>query len=195
MMGPDPTNGDGTLSWTVHEDDGTVLDEGSQPIDSYVVQWAEGLAATLGEQDVSGVTDTGGTDRDLQDGFSAEPSLGMGAGSGDQGFGLVVGADGTAESITDNSLGSQLTSDMSYGAMSVGSGSVSGSSAFLDLTRTFGNNTGSAVDVNEAGLVYAHELASGGDDQFLGLRDTGSPIVSIPDGQNATLEYTLEYTV
>jgi len=167
----------------------------AQPVDSYVRQVVELGAAVWGDQGVAGVTDTTGTDRTLRGGGTADPAFEWGASSGQAGFGIQIGSDGTAEDITDNSLGSLLTTDLAYGATAVGTGSVSGSSAFSDTTRTVTNNTGSGVDITEAGLTARHSTINSGNRDFLCLRDTGSPIVSVGDGSNVTLEYELEFRV
>jgi len=195
MMDPQDLCAGGTLRAAVWTAADGVIDYHEQPVDSYVVQWAELHSAVLGDQDVSGVTDTNGTDNTLESGGSATPVMEMGAGSNVTDFGLLIGADGTDETVTDNDLASQLTTDINHGSTDVGTGSVSGSAAFLDITRTFTNNTGQTVSINEAGLVATHQDSGGTNQKFLCLRDTGSPIADVANGNNVTLEYELEYQV
>jgi len=195
MMDPQDLCAGGTLRAAVWTAAGGVIDYHEQPVDSYVIQWAELHSAVLGNQDVSGVTDTSGTDHTLERGGAANPAMDMGAGSNLTNFGLLIGADGTDETVTDNDLASQLTTDINHGSTDVGTGSVSGSAAFLDITRTFTNNTGQTVSINEAGLVATHDGGGGATRDFLCLRDTGSPIADVANGNNVTLEYELEYQV
>lgn len=195
MNSPDQPNGDGTLSWVVHEDDGTVLDEGSQPIDSYVLQWVQILSALMGDQTVSGVTDTSNIDQTIDNGDNNDTPMLVDAASGTTDHGIKIGNGSATETITDFELDSPLTANISYGTTSASSGTTSGSSATFDITRTFGNNTGKQLSITETGLIAEVDAGGAGTDNFLIIRDTGSPILTIADGTNATLQYRLEFTV
>jgi hypothetical protein len=191
-MSPSPSPG--TLRLTETDPAGQVVDRTEQPIDSYVENFLNLGAAMWGSQSVIDVTDTGGTLRDLEAGGKASDPWQFDANSMTD-FGIQIGDDGTGETVTDTSLGNQLTTNIAYGSVSVSTPSVAPPDATLDVTRTFTNNTGSDVTIREVGIVADHESAASGDEEFLCLRDTGSPLLTVGDGNNATVEYELQITV
>jgi len=185
----------GTLRAAVWTAAAGLIDYQEQPVDSYLIQWVQLLAATGGDRKVAGTTDTSGTDHTLEGGGIADDVFRWDSVAGNKSEGMVIGTGSTDEAIDDNSLGAKVTTDWSYGSTDTGAGQVSGSSGLLDITRTFGNHTGQAVDINEVGLVAEHDDDGGTVRRFLCIRDTGDPITTVDDGQNVTFEYELEFQV
>lgn len=192
---PNPDHDDGTLSWVVHDEDGTELDRGSQPIDSYVVQWAENLRAVLANTNPLAVTDITGTDQQVAAAAFSNNFLSVKTGSGPTDEGIAIGTDGTNETITDFSLGAKATSNIGYRSTTVDEPEVNGPTVSIAVTREFKNNRSSSVTVNEVGLIAVSQDGGGTPHSYLILRDTGSPILTIASGAVATIQYSLEFSV
>jgi len=185
----------GTLRVTEETPDGQVLDMTEQEIDSYVENFLNLGSAVWGNQQVSGVTDTGGSTRTLASGGNANRVWNANGAQGSTDHGIQIGDDGTTETVTDTALGNQLTTGISYGATTISPASVAAPNATLDITRTFTNNTGGSVTIREVGVAFRHDDSNVNRRRFLGLRDTGSPLQTVSDGNNTTVEYQLSITV
>lgn len=185
----------GTLRAIQRTPGGEIVREHEQPVDSYVENFLKMAQAVWGDTQVSGVTETDGTTSTLEQPSTVGSAFRFDIGSGSTAAGILIGSDGTDETITDTTLGSQLTTNITHAATIISGTSVSGSTVSLTVTRTFTNNTGSSITINEVGLVAFHTVVAGGNGFFLALRDTGDPIEEVAAGNNTTIEIKLTFEV
>lgn len=122
-------------------------------------------------------------------------SLSLVAGAGDANYGVWVGTGTNPVSINDVTLQSKIahgtgTGQLVYGATSVGVPVVVGSKAVFYVSRTFTNNSGADITVNEVGLV-----ACGGPGPYYFLIDRTLLSVTIPNGESRTFQYEISVVV
>jgi hypothetical protein len=115
-------------------------------------------------------------------------------------YGLVVGS-GTASNTADTYALQTLIShgtgsgQLSYGSQTFEDLVVSGSTIYFRIIRTFTNNSGASITVNEIGL-YAKAYDSGNIARiFCIARDVLSTGVTVGNGKTLTVRYILSVTV
>jgi hypothetical protein len=116
-------------------------------------------------------------------------------------YGVVVGTDSTSVTNTDYALGAQIaegngSGQLLHGSTNIGAPGVSGSNVDMVITRTFTNDSGSSITVEETGIYLLGRAYGGGavDYYFAILRDvTGG--VAVADGNVLTVEYLWRTTV
>lgn len=140
------------------------------------------------------VTDTSNTTRTLTF-IAADSHLAVDAPEDNDTYGIVVGSDNTAESNTQYVLGTQIADGTGAGQLDYGAhvwidAQVVGANVDLQIQRTFINNSGGGVTVEECGIyVKSYNVYF-----FMIIRDvTGT--VTVNDGQTLTVDYTLRTTV
>lgn len=170
------------------------LQETTQEIDSYVKPFIGVLAGQFRTDNLPGITATDGSTYSIKNGTKTKNSMVVSCQSNNTSRGIVIGTDSTEETINDTSLGNKQTASVDYGGTTVSGPSVNAPDASLDVTRTFTNNRDDTVTIREVGIVSRTDTNSGGKN-FLLLRDTGSPLLTVGAGNNATVEYTLTVTV
>lgn len=123
--------------------------------------------------------------------------------SADNAYGIQAGTGTGANSGSTSALGTLIANgnaatQLSYGSMGITSPSGSAPLSYT-FTRTFTNNSGANITINEAGLVFAvtyNWAANTNTDNFLVVRDVNAGgIVTINNTANSTLTYTLSYTI
>lgn len=134
------------------------------------------------------VTDQGGSLRNL---YTSSP-CDMDANSAEDGYGIVVGTGTTAPTPSDIAVETLIphgngAGELEYAVQLATQGvQASGSNATLVLQRTFVNNSGGNVTVQEINLVVANSIY-----RFLIYRDlTGGDLIA--DGETYTVELTFQ---
>jgi len=82
-------------------------------------------------------------------------TFGLNAMSGITILGLVVGTGTDAVTMSDYKLQSQLTTNLAHAQVAFSGPTLSGSTVYIDIIRTFTNNTGAGITIREVGL-YAN---------------------------------------
>jgi hypothetical protein len=120
---------------------------------------------------------------------------------GDVTQGIVVGSSDTPNTITTYALGGKIAHGSGSGQLVYNAETVedvtnpSGNDLQFRLTRTFTNNSGSAVVVKEIGLLIKKRDSGNVSRSFLAVRDVLASPSSIPDGATMTLRYIVKITV
>lgn len=186
------------LRAVVKDPDGKIIsDTGKKPAKSFVIQFLEFIYALQ-----SGVATTATATDGTEDMIYTinQPSteiFNIKAPINEDGYGIVVGTGDTPVTNTDYVLETQLTEglgvgNITHGEQVVGTAAVVGANVDLEITRTFINDTGSNITVNEAG-VYVMIVAM----TFIHciLRDIIAGGVVLPDKCSLTIIYTMRTTV
>ncbi|RLC84136.1 MAG: hypothetical protein DRJ03_15100 [Chloroflexi bacterium] len=153
---------------------------------SYVRQFIDILAAQLSTQDYT-IKDINGTDRTVSDNAV---NFRVSGGSGDTNRGIVIGSSNAPVEISQHCLQSQITTNVAHGAVSFAGPIIDGSTCYVDVIRTFTNNTGSELNIKEVGL-YANAHST----SYRFMLDRTLYTLDVPDGNAVTLAYRLSVTV
>ena len=129
--------------------------------------------------------------------------LAMNALSGDDSFGIVVGSGTTNVSPTDSSLASKISNGTGSGQLSyqthTTNSSFSSSSSFIQISRTFINNSGADVVVREVGLIarnfFRDNSGVKNDAKILIARDVLPNPVTVKPLGSLNVTYTLSLSV
>jgi hypothetical protein len=118
---------------------------------------------------------------------------------GTDSYGIVVGSGSTPQTYSDYALASQIKNgtgagQLSYGAHTTAS-SYGSSSSYIAISRTFTNQSGSAIVVREVGMiarqaVYGANTISS-DIKYLIARDVLANPVTVNNLGTLTVTYTL----
>lgn len=186
----------GTLRCWTHEDEVADTEQLGRPavekeIDSYLGNWGKVLAARVGTQNAPGAVDVNGNTVEVNN----SPGIQFSASSGVTDQGILIGAGSTTEAIDDYKLGNAFTSAFSYGNCNVSTGSIGSASVELDITRTATNTSGDEKTVSEVGVRSVIDTTGSGNVPMLCIRDVLTDAFDVPDGDNSTQEYTLEFEV
>jgi len=124
--------------------------------------------------------------------------LTVNAGQNDDSFGIVVGSGTTAYSVSQYTLSQQIQNGTGNGQLLYGSTTVNtvvdtGSSLVIQIVRTFTNDSGSSVSVNEIGLMISVGQSCA-NWKFLIARDVLSSGVTVPNGSTLTVRYIVTMT-
>jgi len=137
------------------------------------------------------MVDTGGTPRttSLIERFRAD------AGAAITTHGIRVGTGTTAVAIGDFALVTSIAEgigagQLSHGATSVGTPSTIGSSRQFTIARTFTNNSGASITVNEVGLI-CNDITG----LWFFLVERSLLTFAIANGSSATVTYTISVSV
>lgn len=158
---------------------------------SYIRQMIDllqiGLSYTSGT-----VKDTGGTSRTAS---YNNPNFNSTAAAANANYGIQVGTGTTTVTISDYQLATQIahgagSGQLQYGATSVGSVAIIGTSAQFIVARTFTNSSGASITVNEVGLV-----SRDGVNLWYYMMERSLITFAIADGASATVTYTIKVTV
>jgi hypothetical protein len=115
-------------------------------------------------------------------------------------YGLVVGSGTNSNTVGTYTLQTLISHGSGAGQLSYGSHTfedliTDGSTVYFRIIRTFTNNSGASITVNEIGL-YAKAYDSGGTARiFCIARDVLSTGVTVGNGQTLTVRYKLSLTV
>jgi len=115
--------------------------------------------------------------------------------SGDDNFGILVGSGTTPVSITDTNLASKIPNGTSSGRLVYGATSIVASDVdYIQWQRSFTNNSGASVTVNEIGLAVKVVRIEGGSQvtyYVLIARDVITS-TSVPNGGTLTVKYKIK---
>lgn len=129
------------------------------------------------------VTDTGNASRTIS---ISSGNFKVAAVADETTYGIVIGTGEDPVTMADYKLGSQVTTNITYGNVAVSDESPDSSSSRSKISRPFLNNTGSPLNVTEVGLVG--NFTSG---NYKVLLDRTLYNVTIPYGVSVTITYYL----
>lgn len=123
--------------------------------------------------------------------------MAMGAPSGDDSYGIIVGSGSTPVSYSDYRLASKIPHGSSAGQLNYGTHSVSisagSTSSFVEVSRAFTNVSGSTVVVREVGIVawnyWTSYVGVAYNVKFLVARDVLPSPVSVPNLASLLVRY------
>ena len=124
-----------------------------------------------------------------------------GAIEGEDSFGIRVGMGTVTPTPSDYNLATPIShgtgvNQLSYGAVTLDSISISGNTTTLRIIRTFTNNSGNPVTVTEIGLSVRIKVAYTDTWAYILIaRDLVSPYIGVPAGSTLTIRYILQTTV
>jgi hypothetical protein len=125
--------------------------------------------------------------------------MALNAPAGTDSYGIVVGYGSTPQTYSDYALANQIyngtgAGQLSYGAHTFAS-SYSSTSSYIAISRTFTNQSGSAIVVREVGMIARNVIYSSGapttDVKFLIARDVLANPVTVNNLGTLTVTYTL----
>jgi len=178
---------------------------GLTPSHSFVIQFMKHIEAAIEVANKTGVKGTDGTNHTIPYHGSDTQKWGdCSSGTGEDSYGIVVGSGTSATSNTDYALESKIPNGTGAGQLQyndqtnchANTKEVSGNVDFV-FWRTFTNNSGGNVTVNEIG-VYAKTFVSSPVAQnryFLFVRDKLSSSRTIANGETYQVTYTFRTTV
>lgn len=177
------------IHWTNYDKDGNIIGESEHEANSLVKAFLAHLLAHLSTSTVASIPDTTNTSRSVAN--SSSWSITGTSGAGTQG--IVVGTGTTAVTLTDYNIQTAIvhgTGDgqLSYGGVTFDSSlTTSGSTLYFNISRTFTNNSGSNITINEVGLITAST------NKF--LLDRTLSTNTINNGNSSTCTYKISITV
>jgi len=126
----------------------------------------------------------------------------MNGGANIDNYGIVIGTDGTAVTISDYAMGSQIHQGTGPGQMDhlatlIAASVVSDPDCDFLLSRSFANNSGGSITVRESGIyVWLERCVSPFTwyDYGCVVRDVFASPQDVPDGGGITINYTLRVT-
>jgi hypothetical protein len=169
---------------------------------SFLKNFIDLLYTQMAQSSLAGVVDTGGVSRTVSPTISVStggaytvPFLSLAAAAGDDTRGIQVGTSTIAVAIDQFSLQGKIahgvgSGQLQYGAMSVGTPATVGNKRQFTAARTFTNNSGADITVNEVGLV-SRDIAG---NLFLIERTVLPTPKVIPNGGSSTWTYTISVT-
>jgi len=178
---------------------------GTKPSRSYVIAFLTFVSACMRVTTLS-PTDITNTARMIYNsaGGSFQNFL-INAGVGGTDRGIVIGSGVNAPTNTDYKLQTIIAhgagaGQMSYGAQVINATGVVGANVDLIIQRTFTNNSGGDVTINEVGLYVRRDVAyapdpPGGACTHCAIRDVLPASVTVPNMCSVTVYYTLRTTV
>lgn len=177
------------LKYTLRNKNGKIVKEIDwKPANSFVIQFLEILWVYFpsAQQNITDIT--GAEDMWTASNIMTADTLGSNEG-------IILGTDNTAPTNTDHALGTRIVhgngaGELAYGAMTYNQPVDGGGNVDFVMQRTFTNNSGGAIGVEEAGF-YVDEAVTA--KYRCLIHDLLS--VSIPDTNAITVEYRLRTTV
>lgn len=185
--------------WEVIDSKGHIIKRYRQKkCNSYVTAFPELLYVQFASTTLNAMIDTANASVNVT---AHANTLRCDGGAGVTTHGLVVGTGTAAVALADYKLGTLIATgtgsgQLVYGATTFQVPATSGTTRRFRILRTFTNNSGASITVNEVG-IYAQGLVSGGGTTYYLCieRSLESPGVAIADGLGATLTYTIGVTV
>lgn len=175
---------------------GKILSEGEwKPCNSFVIQFLELLYRHISQGSAGGgilaVTDVANAEKSRDE---SSTSFDLDIAAGDDSYGIVVGTDNTAEATTQYALIAKIShgaagGELGYSNQSFTAPVVVGANVDLVLSRTFTNNSGGNIIIEEVGIYIEWDNT----DQHMILRDLHN--LTINDGDSRVIEIRLRTTV
>jgi hypothetical protein len=186
------------VSVVVRDKNGRIVKRLRRKCKSYVRQLIDHLNSFMTQGSVSSI-DTGGATRTIvaTSAYTARYMSLYGSSAGVTTHGVRVGTGTNAVAISDYALQTPIAEgtgagQLTHGATSVGSPTTVGSSRQFTIARTFTNNSGASITVNEVGLYV--ETYDGTAYRYYMIERTLLTF-AIANGASATVTYTIKVTV
>jgi len=154
-----------------------------KPANTWVANWMKALRAHFVFTGYN-MTDTAGDNQSIDINYY---DLKVNAQDDITTFGILIGSDNTPVTLTQYNLQSQLTTDIHHNEVQVILSPDDPDTMQVTISRTFINNTGAPVQVEEVGLFSEYKL---GPKHFMLDRTLLS--VQIPTAGNLNLTYKLQ---
>lgn len=171
---------------------GNVIKREKRAGDSILDNWIY-MFMNIRDGGIHSFVDVNGTARSINTiNFS---NCSMLAPAGNDSYGIVVGTGTTSVDRSDHNLASKISHGTGSGQLSYGDSSEyyseSGITRSEGVERTFDNNSGGSITVNEIGLIA--KVNDGSSDYYLLiLRDVISS-TTVPDGGRLTVKYWITW--
>jgi hypothetical protein len=158
---------------------------------SYVRQMIDVLHDEMGYAFAADIKDTGATSRTLS---GSEDPFSLAANAGIDAHGIQVGTDTTAVAIDQYHLIAQIlegstSGKLTHGSTSVGAVALVGSTAKFTISRTFTNNSGADIIVNEVALTISTSVTG-----WRVMIERSLLTFTISNGTSGTVTYTISVT-
>ena len=180
----------------VYDKNGKLVDKKEGKGDSVLDNWINLMRMLRDPESWSyqwGFFDVGGTERHISN-FNFSQSS-MKAPEEDDSYGIIVGTGTTPVSLEDYNLASKISHGTGSGQLSYGAcspyGISSDTQADVGLQRSFDNNSGADITINEIGMVL--KVYDGTNTYYtLIMRDVISA-TTVPNGGRVTIKYWFRY--
>lgn len=184
------------LEWQVQNKNGKILEHVAKKAESYntiFMQLLWVMAAPGSYELPVSVIDTGNAARNILGGAILWKATAL---AGTITYGIVVGTDNTAPTVSDYALGAIILHDaapptagrLQYGAVTFGAAAADATTSQFTITRNFANASGGDITIEEIGLYVQGEDTSLTTRYFMTIRDIVGGIV-IPTGSTLTVNY------
>ena len=172
----------------VRDKNGKVIKDTGYKRVNTITRWFYALLATDMAQEARWqITFENGTTGTL--GYDSR-NFGAAAGEGDTGRHIVVGTGTADPTRLDHALEAKIAHGTGSGQLYYGVGSFDIGDDYIELRRTFTNNSGADITINEIGiLVYAYDADAGTLKRALIARSLYT--ITVPDGGSVTLYYRI----
>lgn len=173
-----------------------------QKVNSWTKQAAQIFEFMFKHTDGSGIKDTSGVNKSFD--ISGSQSLPLDLTKGDNDQGILVGTGATAADRDDFILETRIdngssTGQLDYGTMVAYQGALGTSTGFTVLVeRTFTNNSGASITINEVGTACEWDTNTGGGVTlltFLLVRDVLATGVVVLDTEAVVVRYFTDWDV
>lgn len=178
------------LNWKDYNSKGELISETEKEANSLVKAFIQALLLGMLNQTISlTIKDTGGTNRTTSNAVMNVKDAGV----GNVNYGILVGTGTNTVAIDDYTLQTKIAhgssaGQLNYSAMSLDNTiTTAGSTIYFNLSRTFTNNSGSDITIQEVGLVY-----SAG---YYYLIDRTLSSKTITNGNSSTCTYRISISV
>lgn len=201
---PEPGEFRAILELVVKDANGKVTERRVQKSESFVRQFLELLmvqAAQISVHMALPVTDVAGNSAFI---YAGGHTFNTNAAANDDSFGVQVGTGATPPTINDHRLESKIShgvgvGQLQHGGVTYGLPASDPTTSHFTITRDFSNASGSAVTVNEIGIVVkALDFStdySPVDRYILTIRDVVAGGISVPNGETLTVNYRLQASI
>lgn len=189
-----------TLTIDSYDKNGKLYKTETKECHSWVKQYLASLRALMNGT-ADNIKDVGGTDRPFPHTSAVTPltkTLFAKAVEGDTNYGILVGTGTNAVNLADYTIQTKIThgsgaGQLSYGAVTITSADVVGSTVKFTVARTFSNNSGDSITIQEVVLAVLSLHTTSTTGYFTLERSLFE--LEVPDGEMKTLTYTISTTV
>ena len=176
----------------VYDKDGKLIEEKSGKGDSILLNWIYLFYSIRNGDNYIPTTTDGSTPTISQIVFT---NCSMLAPAGNDDYGIQVGTGTTSVDITDSKLESQITHGTGSGQLSYGETSEfneeAGNTVRRGLQRSFDNNSGADITINEIGMVA--KINDGTNDYYVMIARDVISATTVPNGGRVTITYWFEW--
>jgi hypothetical protein len=132
----------------------------------------------------------------INGGWTDRASWPVGAGTGDDSYGIQIGTGSNPWAYDQYALQSKISHGTGSGQMLYGTTSISSLITMTNgikfvVSRIFTNGTSSTITVREISLATGYPSWS---DQRINARDVLSPAVDVPAGSSLTVRYVIQWS-